>query len=425
MQELNQEVDSNNLTWSRCSGKSLISSWFSTKHNIDSILNLTSFHKHRITFYLHIQRCKGIIVPIGAFLSLLLLVKLHSDILKATDVSKEPPTYSPVREVAGVKPYLARRLPQAIIIGARKSGTRALLKFLELNPAIKAAPREVHFFDKPQNYKRGLDWYESQMPLSNPNQVTIEKSPAYFITPGVPQRIKAMNSSIKLVLIMRNPVIRLISDYSQLAANKINAQEMDNEDLYEGVESEDDLEEPGKESHLNITGLAEMEKAQFDEYALRLDGGVDQQRPAVRTGMYSIYLERWRSYFPMRQIHLVDGENLITNPQAELRQIELFLGLEPFIQPEHFIFNPQKGFYCMARPVTNSSSGYNRAGRNRRMLDVSKDSICLSKSKGRKHVAVRKETIETLEQFYEPYNEYLFSITNRSFDWEMSSHRSI
>lgn len=50
-----------------------------------------------------------------------------------------------------------KRFPQAIIIGVKKSGTRALLEFLRINPAIKAPGPEVHFFDR--NFDKGFDWY--------------------------------------------------------------------------------------------------------------------------------------------------------------------------------------------------------------------------------------------------------------------------
>jgi len=57
--------------------------------------------------------------------------------------------------------YLAgvRRLPQAIIIGVKKGGTRALLEFLRIHPDVRAPGPEVHFFDR--HYHRGLDWYRS------------------------------------------------------------------------------------------------------------------------------------------------------------------------------------------------------------------------------------------------------------------------
>lgn len=50
-----------------------------------------------------------------------------------------------------------QRLPQAIIIGVKKGGTRALLEFLRTHPDVRAPGPEIHFFDK--NYHRGLGWY--------------------------------------------------------------------------------------------------------------------------------------------------------------------------------------------------------------------------------------------------------------------------
>uniref|UniRef100_A0A8C5T090 Sulfotransferase n=1 Tax=Laticauda laticaudata TaxID=8630 RepID=A0A8C5T090_LATLA len=50
-----------------------------------------------------------------------------------------------------------KRLPQAVIIGVKKGGTRALLEFLRVHPDVRAAGAEPHFFDR--NYGRGLAWY--------------------------------------------------------------------------------------------------------------------------------------------------------------------------------------------------------------------------------------------------------------------------
>lgn len=50
-----------------------------------------------------------------------------------------------------------KRLPQAIIIGVKKGGTRALLEYLRLHPNVRAPGPEVHFFDR--HHERGLDWY--------------------------------------------------------------------------------------------------------------------------------------------------------------------------------------------------------------------------------------------------------------------------
>ena len=115
---------------------------------------------------------------------------------------------------------LVQQLPKAIIIGVRKGGTRALLEMLNLHPAVVKASQEIHFFDNDENYAKGIEWYRKKMPFSYPQQITIEKSPAYFITEEVPERIYKMNSSIKLLIIVREPTTRAISDYTQVLEGK-------------------------------------------------------------------------------------------------------------------------------------------------------------------------------------------------------------
>lgn len=50
-----------------------------------------------------------------------------------------------------------KEFPQAIIIGVKKGGTRALLEFLRVHPDVRAVGAEPHFFDR--FYDKGLDWY--------------------------------------------------------------------------------------------------------------------------------------------------------------------------------------------------------------------------------------------------------------------------
>lgn len=124
-------------------------------------------------------------------------------------------------QTLGLMKNLKQSLPQCIIIGVRKAGTRAVLEYLTLNDRIRKADNEVHFFDNDAAYARGLEYYRNQMPYTTAGQIGIEKSPAYFVTARVPERIRTMNASIKLILIVRDPVTRLISDYTQLTHNKL------------------------------------------------------------------------------------------------------------------------------------------------------------------------------------------------------------
>ncbi len=65
-------------------------------------------------------------------------------------------------------------------------------------------------------FSKGLNWYKSQMPLSYPSDLLIEKTPAYFSNPKVAKRIHKFNPNISLILIVRDPIVRAVSDYVQV-----------------------------------------------------------------------------------------------------------------------------------------------------------------------------------------------------------------
>lgn len=44
---------------------------------------------------------------------------------------------------------------------------------LNLHPRIQKAAGEVHFFDRDENYIKGLNWYRNKMPNTFKGQITI------------------------------------------------------------------------------------------------------------------------------------------------------------------------------------------------------------------------------------------------------------
>lgn len=267
---------------------------------------------------------------------------------------------------AAADPDLRRRLPQCVIIGARKCGTRALLEFLALHPSVQKAPDEVHFFDDDERYALGLDWYRRRMPASRAGQLTVEKSPAYFVTEAAPGRVWAMNASLLLLLIVRDPVVRLVSDYAQLAANRRQ--------------------------------LQREEAPPFERLILLPDGAVNAEYRPVRTSMYAVHVRRWLSHFPRRQLHVVDGDRLVREPLRELRRVEAFLRLPARIPSGALYFNRTKGFFCL-RPNDTA------AGR------------CLNDSKGRRHPHVPGPVVSRLRQFFAPFNREFYHLMGRDFGW--------
>ncbi|GFS23111.1 sulfotransferase [Elysia marginata] len=263
---------------------------------------------------------------------------------------------------------MRRTLPNVIIIGARKAGTRALLEYLGIHPQVVSASREIHFFSDEENYARGMRWYQAQMPLSAPGQLTLEKTPNYLISNVTPERVHRMNSSVLLLLTLRHPVTRAISDYTQILANR------------------------------NGRGQASKD---FATLALHgRTGEVNQAYKPVYISTYHLHLARWLKLFPLAQIHIIDGDRLITEPLEELRAVETFLGLEHFFTSDTVYFNATRGFHCMRRPVNGS------------FVDS-----CLGASKGRSHPHVEQAVRTKLSQYFYKHNQILFNMIGRSFDW--------
>ncbi|KFO81011.1 Heparan sulfate glucosamine 3-O-sulfotransferase 2, partial [Cuculus canorus] len=207
--------------------------------------------------------------------------------------------------------------------------------------------------------------HRSLMPRTLDSQITVEKTPSYFVTKEAPRRIFNMSRDTKLIVVVRNPVTRAISDYTQTLSKKPDIP------TFEGL-----------------------------SFRNRSLGLVDTSWNAIRIGMYAVHLESWLQYFPLSQIHFVSGERLITDPAGEMGKIQDFLGIKRVITDKHFYFNKTKGFPCLKK---SESSGLPR---------------CLGKSKGRTHVQIDPEVIEQLRDFYRPYNIKFYETVGQDFRWE-------
>ncbi|KAG8435292.1 hypothetical protein GDO86_013299 [Hymenochirus boettgeri] len=259
-------------------------------------------------------------------------------------------------------PGTSRHIPQTIIVGVRKGGTRALLEMLDIHPNIVVAATEVHFFDWDENYIKGTEWYRNLMPFSYKNQITIEKTPGYFTSLHAPKRIHDMNSSVKLLIILRDPTERVISDYTQVYYNRL-------------------------ESHKPVQ--------RFEDIVIK-NGVLNTKYKAIQRSLYDVHMERWLKYFNMNQIHIVDGNTLIKTPLKELQKVERFLNLPPRIVSSNFYFNQTKGFYCIR------SDGKER---------------CLHESKGRPHPVVNGTVLEQLYSYFREHNRSFYKMVNQSFNW--------
>ncbi|XP_076852888.1 heparan sulfate glucosamine 3-O-sulfotransferase 3B1a [Brachyhypopomus gauderio] len=276
---------------------------------------------------------------------------------------REQRTSEDITTAGAVNGSETKKLPQAVIIGVKKGGTRALLEFLRAHPDIRAVGAEPHFFDR--NYDKGLEWYRELMPKTLEGQITMEKTPSYFVTKEVPGRIHAMSKDTKLIVVVRDPVTRAISDYTQTRSKKPD------------IPSFESL------TFKNVTA-----------------GQIDATWSAVQIGMYARHLERWLLYFPVDHMLFVSGEKLIVDPAGEMARVQDFLGLRRVVVEEHFHFNPAKGFPCLKKPASNSKPH------------------CLGKTKGRTHPNIQPSVVQQLRDFYKPFNKQFYHMTGQDFGWD-------
>lgn len=202
------------------------------------------------------------------------------------------------------------------------------------------------------------------MPSTLDGQITLEKTQSYFTTRDVPQRVRTMSKDVKLLVVVRDPVTRAISDYTQSSIK--------HKDLrpFEDLVFVD-----------NTTGL------------------VDTSWTPIKVGVYAKHLERWINHFPIENIHFVSGEELIRDPATELEMVQNFLGLKKVITNKHFYFNVSRGFPCLKKEE--------KRGRPH----------CLGVSKSRDYPNIKAKVIKRLRNFYKPFNRRFYQMTGRDFNW--------
>jgi hypothetical protein len=106
------------------------------------------------------------------------------------------------------------RLPTFVIIGAQKSGTTSLARYLSGHPQVfMSAEKEIHFFETRKLYERGADWYARHFAQAADAAAVGEASPAYMYFPLVPERMAQVVPDCRLIAILRDPIDRAYSHY--------------------------------------------------------------------------------------------------------------------------------------------------------------------------------------------------------------------
>jgi len=275
--------------------------------------------------------------------------------------------------------------PAFMIVGAQKSGTTALHRYLSDHPRITPAfGKELYFFspesfhaypedpgydwfarvaegdNNPAIRAETLRWYHAQFPVPIPGrrQLYFESTTCYLYFPEVAPRIHAYRPDMKLIVLLRDPVERAYSSWSMARqwTEYPESLQQDRRTFEEALRDE----------------LAHLE---HDPKTLTTD--------YLRRGIYQEQLRRYLAVFPREQILIVDQGELLTNHTATMDAICRFLGVPRIARgnapPRHNVGN-----YA---------------------------------------VPMAPATREFLADFFAPHDSALFELIGREFDWTSQRER--
>ena len=219
----------------------------------------------------------------------------------------------------------ARIPPSFLVIGAQRSGSTSLFRYLAMHPCILLPLRkEVHYFDF--QYEKGPGWYLAHFPgvqrhLTGRHPIiTFEASPYYMVHPLAPERIKAFNPDMKLVAILRDPVARALSHYHHESRRGV-----------ETLSFEDAIAlEPER-----LRGAVRPLKQAPHYYSYH-----HHHFSYLDRGRYAHHLEAWLEHFPRRRLLVLRSEELFKDASSVANKVFDFLGLPAHPLPIEAVSKP-------------------------------------------------------------------------------------
>ena len=184
-------------------------------------------------------------------------------------------------------------VPTFVGIGAQKCATTWLYDVLSEHPEILLGQhKEVNFFS--YHFINGIQWYTEQFITNETKFKAIgEFSTTYFADFQAAQRISNIYPDIKLLLCLRDPVQRLISNHKH-----------------------------------------EVRIGQFSGPDLSIEAGIKNNPTYVEQGLYATQLEHWFKYFPKEQFHIMLFDDIKSDPQKVVYDLYEFLGVDPNLQTD-------------------------------------------------------------------------------------------
>ena len=280
----------------------------------------------------------------------------------------------------------SHRFPKALIIGVKKCGTYTLKSFLDLHPQVVTVAGSQSKFN---SHAALEDWLQT-MPLSTPHQITVSDFPEYIDTPETLSHLKQVFiPDLKFILLLRDPTERAQSDYDhvqEILQSKAPAE-------YTAHYRYD------HKSSRNFTVYKNYDLLPtFDKTVTDTEGRLNTSHTLIKKGIYLTYVKNLFEVVQKETVLVVDGGQFKKDPLPALKKVEIFLGLSPFFQRDHFYYNQKKKYYCAH-------------------IKTRPDQNCMGKTKGRVHEEINPNILDQLNIFYREHNLQLQNFLNQTFSW--------
>jgi len=276
------------------------------------------------------------------------------------------------------------RLPNFLIIGAQKSGTTWFGRMLNQHPEVFVYGEEIHFFDKEQNFEKGIESYKQYFTETHNKKFVGEKTPDYLWANGngleghlpfVHKNIYSHLPEAKLILLLRNPVERAISAVHHIVRT-------------------------GRISPLFSIDRLLMgdEKVSLERYGI------------FEKGMYYEQIRAFQEYFvPQQMLILIYEEDVVENPQRSLERSCRFLGA-----------NATYKFSGLKTRINDHNHSWLRMTLDFYFPSLKRISRRLDKLNISNKVRPKQHTLKYLYDLYKEPNEKLFRFLGREIpSWKV------
>ncbi|MGQ0802672.1 MAG: sulfotransferase domain-containing protein [Actinomycetota bacterium] len=210
-----------------------------------------------------------------------------------------------------------------IIAGVNKAGTTSLFVSLQAHPEVATSSvKETRYF-LAARYGQPLEpfsVYESYFAHAGDRPVRLEATPAYFYgaEPLVARIVEALGSDVRAIVVLREPVSRLVSFFTfQKTRLRI------------------------PESMTLVEYLAAADRLSDADFA----DPANERYFGFRGGCYADYMPAWVDAFGPR-LRVVFFDDLVSRPEIVLQEVATWLGIDPdaFTAPDLSSENRTTGF---------------------------------------------------------------------------------